>query len=247
MFECVVWFVRMCCHVPYSCLSLSFRVWICRPLTIAVSECDGSIKLVNILVRGEWQWKCERFQLQHILRQTRCGIVDLGPHSMNCDLQEVLIYVLCQEDCVACHLFLSIHERETSLFSLLTSYIWWRTTEATYECVCVSASVCVCACMCIANWWSLHVIRFVRSFCVSNMKLFRMSSSIAQHCHACHRNVLGCAWTRWIGSRKMVNCTVARFCVVASWWGKWTVARKIFICPICERDVIALEIWTNKY
>ena len=36
--------------------------------------------------------------LEQILRQTRCGIVDLGLQSLRCDLQEVLIYVLCQKD-----------------------------------------------------------------------------------------------------------------------------------------------------
>ena len=36
--------------------------------------------------------------LQHILRQLGCDIVDLGPQSLNCDVQEVLIYALCQGD-----------------------------------------------------------------------------------------------------------------------------------------------------
>ena len=44
-------------------------------------------------------------------------------------------------------LFLCVHERETSSYSLLTSCISWRTTEARLESVCVRVCVCVYVCV----------------------------------------------------------------------------------------------------
>ncbi len=35
---------------------------------------------------------------QHILRQLVCEIVDVDPQSLNCDLQEVLVWVLSEKD-----------------------------------------------------------------------------------------------------------------------------------------------------
>ena len=57
-----------------------------------------------------------------------------------------------------CHLFLCVSESKTKLWPLLTSCIWWRTTEATHEsvsvcvclCVCVSVCLCVCVCLCVS-------------------------------------------------------------------------------------------------
>ena len=44
--------------------------------------------------------------LQHMLRQTGCEVVDLGQDNLNCDLQEVLVYVLYQEAMINLTLFL---------------------------------------------------------------------------------------------------------------------------------------------
>ena len=48
IFECVRRFVRMCCNLQCSGLSLSFRLRFCRPSTKAVSAYDGSGRLVKM-------------------------------------------------------------------------------------------------------------------------------------------------------------------------------------------------------
>ena len=140
-------------------------------------------------------------------------------------------------------------------------------------CVCVSASVYVymCASACVANWCCLHLIRFAWS-CLSNIRLFRMNSSSAQHCNVCNRNVLGCGWKRCTGSSETVSCTVhswnwqvltfartfcwtwlllrrfaGRCCIVAS-WKKWTCACNRSTCFVRKRNVIDWNmdqhVWT---
>ena len=65
----------------------------------------------------------------------------------------------------------SIHEREMSLFGLLTSGICLGIQETTHE------SVCVCVCVLV------HV---------SKIQLFGMVLPVAQHCDVRNRRILGC-------------------------------------------------------
>ena len=146
------------------------------------------------------------------IRQTWCGIVDIGPHSPKCDLQEVLIYVLCQVDMLCFPLVLVCPS--WCLYSLLAHIIdliednggnawdcahlhgvWVRL----YTCVCVQQS-CV--------------------FCVLLLspKGLRQISNCFKWARQLH--ILGCGQKRWIGLVELVNCTVlagihfcARFCL----------------------------------
>jgi len=83
----------------------------------------------------------------------------------------------------------------------------------------------------------LHLILFANSF-LSNIQLFRMSSSIAEHWKVCNRSVLGCGWTRWIGLSEPDNSTVR------SWnWQVWP-----WRCLCCTRNKnCVLSGWHNAW
>ena len=98
---CVAWSVSVCYHLPCKCSPLSFHVRTCSHSTNVVSECDGSINVFVMLCRPEWQWKCALFYFKAYFARLGVGLLTLdyiGPQSPKCDLQDALIYVLCQVD-----------------------------------------------------------------------------------------------------------------------------------------------------
>ena len=54
------------------------------------SECDGSVNQANILCKAEQQWK-RALCYTHFASLGVRLIVDLGPQTLNCDVQQVMI------------------------------------------------------------------------------------------------------------------------------------------------------------
>ena len=125
-------------------------------------------------------------------------------------------------------------------------------------CICTCMCMCRCRCMCmclrVSVWQTdeVCILAVLTQVYVSTVQSFHMNSSIAQHCHICHRNVLGYAWKRstWLKTHVELYCdfmkltskdrTAKQLGVVVAWRRKWTVARNIITCLVRERHV-------NKY
>ena len=155
MFDCVVWSVSVCYHLPCRCLSVSFCIRISDfwqvqfPNVIAVSICLISFAKLN--------------------DTGSVGLLTLGRRVCIATCKRCWLTLCAKRICFTFHLLLCVHERETSSYSLLTSCISWRTMEATLETVCIYVSVCICVrvCMCVRveNWWFCILSFSPTAFC----------------------------------------------------------------------------------
>lgn len=89
--------------------------------------------------------------LQGLLRQTWCGNVDIGLQSPKCDLQEALLYVLCQVDVLFFHMFLCVHQ----VFIQFAHII-----DLIEEC---ASTWCMCAIVYVRVWKGVFCVLFILS------------------------------------------------------------------------------------
>ena len=145
---------------------------------------------------------------QHILRQLVCEIVDVDPQSLNCDLQEVLVWVLSEKDmfCFSLVLVCPWAWNQCIHFAHIMHLMYNRGNA--WECVCVYVSACVCVRVCVWQTDGCCIFSFLpQVFCqISNC--FEWARQLQSMGNVCSRNGLACGWKRGIGLTELVNCTV---------------------------------------